>query len=193
MPRIDNEQFYKSAIEMYGISAKGVNWHSKQSQEIRFDIILSMLPYKIEDFSIVDAGCGFGDFYLYAKKKKRNPKNYIGIDTVTDMYSIASQRTGCEIIIADICKDELPTASYYICSGAMNVLNNFETYLFMRKCYEVSEYGFIFNILHGKRKSETYNYFTTIQIQKIASELKVKKITIKDNYLEGDITVGFFK
>ncbi len=193
MPRIDNEQFYKSAIEIHGVSAKGLNWTSKQTQEIRFDIILSMLPSRLEDFSIADAGCGFGDFYLYAQKKKSYLKKYIGIDSIVDMYSIASEQTGCEIIIADICKDKLPSASYYICSGAMNVLNSFETHLFMRNCYEASEHGFIFNILHGESESETYNYLTTAQIQKIASELKVKKITIKDGYLKDDITVGFFK
>ncbi|WP_373001516.1 class I SAM-dependent methyltransferase [Sulfurimonas sp.] len=193
MPRIDNKKFYKSSIEMYGVSAKGVNWHSKWSQEIRFDVILSMLPPKLEPFSIADAGCGFGDLYLYTQKKKKYPKEYIGIDALPDMYSIASERTGCEIIIADICKDELPSASYYICSGAMNVLNSFETHLFMRNCYEASEIGFIFNILHGKSDSETYNYITTAQIQKIAADLNVKTITIKDDYMEDDITVGFFK
>ena len=193
MPRIDNEKFYKSAIELYGVSAKGVNWHSKSSQEIRFNVILSMLPKELENFSIVDAGCGFGDFYLYAQKKKKNPKNYIGIDSLVDMYSIASERTGCEIIIADICKDKLPSSSYYICSGAMNVLNPFETYLFIRNCYEACEFGFIFNILHANRESETYNYFTKTQIEKIANQMQVTNFTFEENYLEDDITVGFFK
>jgi len=44
MPRIDNEKFYKSAIEMFGTTAKGVNWHSKEYQKIRFDMILALLP-----------------------------------------------------------------------------------------------------------------------------------------------------
>ncbi len=193
MPRIDSQKFYSSAIEKHGVSAKGVNWHSEWSQQIRFDMILEMLPKTLNSFSIVDAGCGFGDFYLYAQKKKKLPQKYIGIDSLSDMYSIASQRTGCEIIIADICKDELPTASYYVCSGAMNVLSSFETHLFMRKCYEASEYGFIFNILHGDIDSETYNYMTTSQIESIASDLGVENISIKDRYLEDDITVGFFK
>ncbi len=193
MPRIDNEKFYKSAIELYGVSAKGVNWHSKYSQNIRFDAILEMLPIKLQEYSIADAGCGFGDFYIYTQKKKKFAQEYIGIDSLLDMYSIASERTGCEIIIADICKDDLPSASYYICSGAMNVLNIFETHLFIRNCYEASEIGFIFNILHGTKESETYNYLTTNQIQKIAADLKVKNVTIKEGYLEDDITVGFFK
>jgi SAM-dependent methyltransferase len=193
MPRIDNEKFYTSAINMHGTTAKGVNWNSKESQHTRFDIILKMLPKDISLFTIVDAGCGFGDLYLYAQKKKKTPKKYIGIDSLTDMYSIASKKTGCEIIIADICKDKIPTASYYVCSGAMNVLNTFETHLFIRNCYEASEVGFIFNILHGSKESETYNYLTTSQIKRMAKELGVKDIVIETGYMDGDITVGFFK
>ncbi len=193
MPRIDNKIFYTSAIEKHGTTPKGVNWNSKYSQEIRFDMIIDMLPNKIDSFNIVDAGCGFGDFYLYMKKKKLLAKNYIGIDILNDMYSIASYKTGCEIIIADITKDSLPNASYYICSGAMNTLDRFETMLFIRRCYEHSTRGFIFNILHGEKQSDTYNYFTIAQIKEIASSLNIKKITIKDDYLDGDITVGFFK
>jgi len=191
MPRIDSEKFYTSAIEMHGVSAKGVNWHSKNSQQIRFNTILSMLPKELDSISIVDAGCGFGDFYLYMQKKKRVPKEYIGIDSLLDMYSIASERTGCEILMADICKDTLPIADYYICSGAMNVLNKFETHLFIRNCYQSCKVGFIFNILHGDKESQTYNYLLTSEIQNIAKELGVKEVLFKDGYLEDDITVGF--
>ena len=191
MPRIDSEKFYTSAIEMHGVTAKGVNWTSKETQEIRFDTILDMLPKTID--SIADAGCGFGDFFIYMNKKKRIPKKYIGIDSLIDMYSIASDNTGEEIIIADICKDEIPSADYYICSGAMNVLNSFETHLFIRNCFSSSKYGFIFNLLHGEKDSETYNYINTKQIENIAKELGVKEMKIRDDYMKDDITVGFFK
>lgn len=192
MPRVDNEKFYTSAINIHGISPQGVNWSSKETQEVRFKTILQMLPNDLQGLSIVDAGCGFGDFYTYAVKKKHE-FSYIGIDSLSDMYSIASDKTGCEILILDICTDAIPDATFYICSGAMNVLERFETHLFIRKCFEASEKGFIFNILHGSKKSETYNYFTTLDIQNIANDLGVKKVVFKDGYLDADITVGFFK
>lgn len=193
MPRIDNERFYTSAIELYGTSAKGVNWHSKRTQEIRFDIILELLPKNIKDFSVCDAGCGFGDLYLYMLKKKKEPKKYIGIDTVVDMYSIASEKTAQEIIIADITKDTLVDADYYVCSGAMNVLTNFETHLFIQNCYSTCRHGFIFNILYGESESETYNYLTKDEIKDIASSLHVENVVFKEDYLSNDISVGFFK
>jgi len=193
MPRIDNEKFYTSAIKMHGTSAKGVNWASKKNQQLRFKAILELLPQKLDTFSIADAGCGFGDFYLYMSKKKSLPKEYIGIDSLVDMYSIASEKTGCEIIIADICRDELPIKDYYVCSGALNVLTPFETYQFIQNCYNSSKYGFIFNVLYGEKESGTYNYMSKTKIAKIAKDLDVKNINFINNYLDNDISVIFLK
>lgn len=191
MPRIDSEKFYKSAIDMHGTCAKGVGWISKESQETRFDVILDMLPQTVG--SIADAGCGFGDFYIYLNKKNRTPKSYIGIDSITEMCSIASKNTAQEILKADICKDEIPHSDYYVCSGAMNVLNTFETHLFIRNCFMTSKKGFIFNILYGDVETEIYNYITKTQLDEIARELDVKEIKLKDDYMQNDITVGLFK
>ena len=193
MPRIDSEKFYTSAIEMHGTSAKGVNWASRENQLLRFDALLELLPKDLSSFTIADAGCGFGDLYNYMVKKKKTPKQYIGIDSLLDMYSIASENTGCEIIIADICKETLVNADYYVCSGALNVLTKFETHQFIQNCYSSSKYGFIFNALHGKKASETYNYLTTAEIENIAKDLNVKEVIYKDGYLKDDITVGFFR
>lgn len=193
MPKVDNKTFYSTAIEKYGITAKGVNWHSKESQKVRFDIILEMLPQDMSSYSVADAGCGFGDLYLYMQKKKRTPKEYIGIDALVDMYSIASERTGCEIIVADICKDALPPADFYICSGAMNVLEEFESYLFVQNCFKSSRIGFCFNVLHGEQKSQTYNYLSSEQIMQMANHLGVKEVILRDDYMQDDITVMFLK
>ncbi len=193
MPRIDNEQFYKSAIEKYGYTPKGVNWISKDTQRVRFNVILEMLPNDFSEHTLVDAGCGFGDFYRYMKKKKRLPKEYVGIDELSEMVSVASNQTGMKILQADICKAKLPQADFYICSGAMNTLEYFETHLFIQNCYNSSKYGFIFNILHGDKKSNNYNYVNSSQIKDIAKKLDVKNVELKSGYLDADITVGFFK
>ena len=190
MPRTDSEKFYLASVKKYGINAKGVNWISKETQELRFDIILDMLPKTMN--TLVDAGCGFGDFYHYLQYKNIQCKKYTGIDSLHKMCTIASKSTQQEIILADITKDRLPFAEYYICSGAMNILNHFETHLFIKNCLQSCEKAFIFNILHGTKQSETYNYFSTKKIEKIAQELNVHTIKIRDDYMRNDITVGFF-
>ena len=191
MPKIDSERFYLSAIEMHGDSARGVNWISKKSQELRFDAILTLLPKDLSQSTLVDAGCGFGDFYLYLEKKKRLPKRYIGIDSLSDMCAIASQKTGCEILDIDICKEEIPVADYYVCSGALNVLTPFESVQFIQNCYTSSKVAFIFNALYGEKESETYNYLSQEKIEHIAKDLAVDRLSFKSDYMDGDVTVSF--
>ena len=193
MPLIDDVTFYSSAIQKHGITAKGVNWASKENQLLRFKIILDFLPKDLTKFTIVDAGCGFGDFYNYLLKKKRVPKKYIGIDSLLDMHSIASNATGQEIIHADICKDKLPTADYYVCSGALNVLTPFESYQFIQNCYASSRRGFIFNALYGDKESETYNYIKPSQIKNMLDAMNVTTKREEKDYIENDITLGFYR
>lgn len=191
MPRINNEKFYTNAIKIHGQSARGLNWTSPAHQSLRFDIILSLLPSDISNLTIVDAGCGFGDFYLYLQSNSRTPHKYIGIDSLKKMCKFASRKTKQEILNRDICKDKLPVADYYICSGALNILTPFETIQFIQNCYKASKKGFIFNILHGDKESETYNYLSTHKIQNIAKELGVEVLIMENDYLDNDITCMF--
>jgi SAM-dependent methyltransferase len=193
MPRINSKKFYIASLKKHGITPQGLHWFGKESQEIRFDVFLEMLPSSLEEISLADAGCGFGDFYHYIQSRSLTPKSYIGIDSIKEMCSITSERTGQQTLHADICKARLPQADYYICSGAMNILSEFETYLFVQNCFEASTYGFIFNILYGDIQSKMYNYVTKEKLQQIAKELGVTETRFQEGYLEGDISVAFLK
>lgn len=184
MSRMDNTKFYKAALTQHGHTSKGVHWNSDSSQQVRFDVLLGLLP-DITEMTLVDVGCGFGDLYCYMERK---PKCYTGIDIMDEMVKEAQKRTSCKIIKADVLQDNLPSADYYICSGAMNILSRFETYLFIRRCYEASTKGFVFNLLEGEDESLLYNYFQPKEIKKMAKELGAK-FYMKKGYLPRDFSV----
>ena len=186
MSRIDNENFYTSAIKKHGNSAKGVHWNSVYSQEKRFAVLLSCI--EDESFSVVDAGCGFGDLYFYMQKKKIKFSTYTGVDISPSMVCIAREKTEREILCTDACKDILPKADYYICSGAMNILSRFDTFLFIRNCYKACKKGFVFNLLMGEDDSLVYNHFYPNELQGPFNDLEAK-ITVKKGYLKHDFTV----
>ena len=48
-------------------------------------------------------------------------------------------------------------------------------------------------MLHGEKKSETYNYITTSQIEQMAASLGVEKTVLRDDYMQDDITALFLK
>jgi SAM-dependent methyltransferase len=189
MRKIENYEFYTSSLKKYGLDVKALHWNSDESQQIRFDTLLKLIPQDITTLNIADAGCGFGDLYLYMKKK---PLSYIGLETMKQMCQEARNRTGCKILHVNILRDTLPQADYYICSGAMNILSRFDTYLFIRRCVEHSKKGFIFNILQGEDESMVYNYFQPNEIKKMAEKLSLT-CKIKTGYLERDMSIGFYK
>ena len=65
MAKRDNTKFYETAIKKYGISAQGVQWNSDYSQYKRFEILTSFVEDSMKESSIIDAGCGFGEYYSY--------------------------------------------------------------------------------------------------------------------------------
>jgi 2-polyprenyl-3-methyl-5-hydroxy-6-metoxy-1,4-benzoquinol methylase len=190
MPNIDNETFYKSAIKKHGQSAQGLNWNSQIHQVLRFDQLIKLLPKELNNFTLTDVGCGFGDFYNYIDTK---PKKYIGVDILEDMIKIAKQNTDQEIYQNNIIENQPPVSDYIICSGALNILTRFETTIFIRNCYASAKNGFIFNCLYGDKQSDVFNYLDQKFLDQIAQSLKVKKIEYIKNYIPNDITIGFFR
>jgi len=180
------KNFIASAIKKHGDSSKGVHWNSAYTQEKRFEVLLSCIDDK--GFSIVDAGCGFGDFYIYLQKKEIVFSDYIGLDLSPSMVEMAKKKTDCEILECDMCRDVLPQADYYVCSGAMNILSRFDSYLFIRNCYEACTKGFVFNLLMGEDDSLVYNHFYPEELQGLFDELGAK-VVVKKGYLKHDFTV----
>ncbi|WP_419770900.1 MAG: methyltransferase domain-containing protein [Candidatus Marinarcus sp.] len=185
MPSFDNKKFYKKSIAQYGISAQGVHWNSKYSQYKRFEILTSFIQKEIALSSIIDVGCGFAEYYNYLKKNACTPKKFIGIDRENAMTAISRQRfPHLDFHTLNILEDTLLKSDYYICSGAMNLLNEKEFFHFLTQCYAHSQKGFIFNFL----KNESYNQIKSENVILFCQQL-TKTIEIKDNYLDNDISI----
>ena len=188
MPRIDNKRFYEKAIQRYGCTARGLNWNSKTSQYTRFEVIYELLASELSSSKIVDAGSGFGDFYLFLKQKGALPRAYLGYDMLDEALFVAHQRTKQRFMKCDILKDVLEEADYYIASGSMNILNRFETHLFIERCFSASSKGFVFNLLKGEDTSKHFNYWSVDEML-----LHVKnfgcEVMLKEGYMDGDFTV----
>ncbi len=187
MPRINNDTFYQNALKKYGQNAKGLNWHDYHSQIRRFEIIYNLIEKNIKsNDTIIDAGCGFGDFYHFIKPL--HAVNYIGYEIIKESVAIAKNHTKQRIEQKDILTDKLESAQFYIASGSMNILSRFETYLFIERCFEHSTKGFVFNLLYGKDESRSFNYFLPQEIKHFAKKFDCKIIT-RTGYLAHDFTV----
>jgi SAM-dependent methyltransferase len=187
MARVDQIAFYDGKLRAHGPSAEGVAWDSAHTQRRRFGAIASCLG-DLSHATLVDAGCGVGDFYLYLRNRGNPPGRYIGIDLHPQMVEAARERTGCEILCRDILRQSLPAADWYVASGSMNLLTRTETGIFIRRCYEKSRKGFVFNLLEGRERGREFGYWRPREVIELCRAFGAE-ITIKEGYLEGDFTV----
>ena len=185
MAKRDNTKFYETAIKKYGISAHGVHWNSEFTQYKRFEILTSFVEDSMKESSIIDAGCGFGEYYSYLFDKTLKPKSYLGIDCEKQMIDLASKRfLNAKFEIQDILKDSLYKADYYICSGAMNILERDEIFIFIRKCFEASNKAFVFNFLKNDSLTNVKSFDIIGYCKTLSANME-----IKENYLSNDFSI----
>ena len=192
MPRVDNEQFYAASIKRHGISAQGVQWRSTENQQKRFGQIASLIRAGEGTVRIVDAGCGFGDLYRFLLPLLGRRMEYVGVDSYEAMVQISRARTQGEIYHKNVLYDSLPRGDYYVCSGALNILTPSESDRFIRRCFEASRKGFVFNFLEGEDASATYNYLQPAAVEALARELGAVCI-LRRGYLSDDCTAAFYR
>ena len=61
------KDFFNKLVEKHGYSPKSLAYSGEKSQKIKFNIVTEV---GIEDnCSVLDVGCGFGDYFNYLKQR----------------------------------------------------------------------------------------------------------------------------
>lgn len=181
----NNKEFYKKSIEKYGISPKGVHWSTRYNQYIRFDVLTEFIFDDIENSTLVDAGCGFAEYYTFLEKNESLPLQYIGLDCEHAMIFRSQMRfPKLDFHVKNILEDELIPADYYICSGALNILKEEEFYQFIETCYKSCNKGFAFNFLI----KDSFNNINKKEVITFCKKLS-SNVEIKELYLYNDMSI----
>ena len=184
-----NKKFYTKSINRFGISAKGVHWDNKFTQYKRFQILTKPVLDDLPQSTIIDAGCGFGEYLRYLLINNIKFQDYIGYDCEPKMVQISQKRfPNYNFFIKDITKDQLQFADFYICSGAMNLLDIKQIKSFISNGYYYCNKAFCFNYL----KKYTFTNISQDQIISICKQI-TSNIQIIEGYLENDFTIILFK
>lgn len=84
---------YQERFKMFGDDPRSLDWASKKSQEIRFREMVKIGC--LDKKSILDVGCGLGDFYAYLRDKLGLMFfEYTGIDIVPEFTNLAKSKYG---------------------------------------------------------------------------------------------------
>ncbi|GJL65474.1 MAG: putative methyltransferase [Nitrospirales bacterium] len=147
------DHYYSQKVRNHGPTAQGVDWNSTESQELRFEQLLTVCN-ETQAISLNDYGCGYGALIEYLTRQGYAFR-YCGFDISDDMLATANALYGQQ-------KDQkftqdascLQVMDYTIASGIFNVRlktnhDEWKTYVLhtLDTINELSEKGFAFNML----------------------------------------------
>ena len=84
-----NVNLYTRLANEHGFDARALNWGSRESQNLRFAVLAQV--GRLDGASILDVGCGQGDFFFFLKTVEIHV-DYTGIDITPKMVDMARQR-----------------------------------------------------------------------------------------------------
>lgn len=119
---LDIERYYTQKIKNHGPTPLGVDWSCQPTQELRFVQLLRLCDFA-GPFSLNDIGCGYGAMLAFlAKRYRRKPIDYLGVDLSPAMIAQARQRWRMRRDTQFVVANTSPrTADYSVASGIFNV------------------------------------------------------------------------
>ena len=190
----DTIERYNRRLERYGVSELALGWGPKGRSKLRFEVLLSQ--WKMNNSSVLDYGCGFGDLYDYIVKKGFRNVAYTGLDINDNLIRIARSKhsKSAKFMVADLLSSKkIPRHDFILSSGVFNyrLKNNMN---FIRKCFrkfnELSRKGFAANFLSDKVSyTKGYTYHSNpAEILELAYSYS-NNVVIRNDYMPFEFTV----
>jgi len=190
--------YHKSRIGIKKKSAfKDLGWRSPESQLLRFEVLSSI--GNIEDKTILDVGCGYGDLKFFLDKKYNNFR-YIGIDLVFEFIKKAAfiykADKNTTFYHGDFTDLNISAPDYTLASGVMGYKTTARNYYneLIKKMFEETKIAVGFNMLlkgvfpeHPLLKAHNID-----EIEKFCKSITQNYI-IKNDYLEDDFTIFLYR
>ena len=115
------ERYYTGRFAEHGATARGVDWNSEASQELRFDRLLEVCRGAEGPFTLNDYGCGYGALVPYLGALGLDVR-YRGFDLSQEMLEPARREHGDPPRVTFVdSEDERGGADFTGASGVLNV------------------------------------------------------------------------
>lgn len=192
-----NIDLYTDLYEKHGISPHSLNWGSQESQCRRFEVFSSIGD--LHGASILDVGCGLGDFYAWLQEKNLSVE-YSGIDITPKMIAAARQRfPGVRFDVLDILSSGGGERKYdYVFASGIFYLvkNSPEEFLLemVQKMFSFCKVGVAFNSLSSwaKEKEEGEFYADPSATLEICRGM-TPYLRLRHDYHPADFSVFLYK
>lgn len=144
------QEYYDEKLRTHGATARGVDWKSPESQELRFAQLVKLIDHS-RPFTVNDFGCGYAALVDYLESRGFQFQ-YVGFDISSEMITQARELHPGAGFVTD--KADLREADYTLASGIFNVKLStgeaeWKTYMLdvLDTMNSLSKSGFAFNAL----------------------------------------------
>ena len=191
----------RDALKRNGFHPNALFWSNKDVQELRFEVLAASGIQSGN--SLLDIGCGFGDFSEYLMQKNISV-DYTGIDISKDLLEVGQQNyPQIKLIEADLFdfNPKPQSYDYVMLSGTLNrkFMGNQGaesatdySYTVIRRMFKTCKQGIAFNLLDARHQWTAQRWdlqsFHPDDVISFISEL-TSHYQLIDGYLENDFTV----
>ena len=192
------KDFFNKLVEKHGYSPKSLAYSGEKSQKIKFNIVTEV---GIEDnCSVLDVGCGFGDYFNYLKQRGIKNIKYCGIDISNKIVDFAKEKNSLVNVIQGNVLDLSDDEKYdYVISLGFNCVKtgtNWETLTqVLDKMWKLSKKGIAYNAVSTfAEDSPRKIYFVSPAkvIDYIMNNLTYK-VVFRHDYMPHDFTIFAYK
>lgn len=145
-------QPYHDSVKLHGGTFEATLWRSKEGQIARFATFQKLVEFT--DVSILDVGCGIGDFAQFLHDQQIAFGSYHGIDAMDDMIVTANNRRleRSTFSTADIVTSHgnLPRTDWITCSGTLNAMGEKLAISIIDSLFDHCTVGLAFNFLSNQ-------------------------------------------
>jgi SAM-dependent methyltransferase len=191
--------FYAQRWEQYGYDTRSLGIGSRESQEIRFDVLTRIGD--LRNASVLDVGCGFGDLRAFLEKKGI-PVRYTGLDLQPAFIEEARRRhPGDEFICADVGQFEpKQPPDYVLISGTFNVKfrEDQEAWVFriLRRLFGLARCGVGINMLSTYYDPGHFRddmFYCPPERALAEAHAITRWVTLRHDYLPHDFTLYLYR
>lgn len=194
-----NKEYFCKRLSEEGDNIKAL-WSNRKSQVDRFEVLSQIGD--LEGKSLLDVGCGFGDFYGFLWDKGIKLDEYIGLDISPKTVEVAKSKLPNATIL---CTDILDfyadgQVDYSIASGIFCLPNDIWEDHVLRVCkkmFDMSRIGIgvnfisVFSSNNGQRE-DSY-YAEPYKVLKLLMRGISHKVILRHDYRLNDFTVFIYK
>lgn len=192
----ENIKIYDDLVRQHGLSFKALDWGSRESQFLRFKILSEIGIVK--GASLLDVGCGLGDFLEWANNAGLEIK-YCGVDITASLIDAANKKFGnnCFQTLNIIEDKDLPKYDYVIASGifAKRISGGNEyAQAMIRQMFSMCNKGLAFNSLSSLSDNLDENDFSMnpYELMDFCRTLS-PWVVMRHDYHPNDMTVYLYK